>query len=63
LLGPNLERGLVQGLIISSGDIGALFTRPVSGTILGMGVIIILYNAVRWAPKVKYDETEEMQVK
>jgi putative tricarboxylic transport membrane protein len=60
MLGPTLERGLVQGLIIGSGDIGSLFTRPVSGTILALGVMLLLYNVVRWAAKVKYDRTEVM---
>jgi putative tricarboxylic transport membrane protein len=63
MLGPTLEKGLVQGLIIGSGDIGSLFTRPISGTILALGVMLIIYNAVRWAAKLKYDRTEVMQVK
>lgn len=48
ILGPTLERGLVQGLIIGNGEILSLFTRPLSGTLLFIGVILILYNVVCW---------------
>ncbi|HEY3423428.1 MAG TPA: tripartite tricarboxylate transporter permease [Negativicutes bacterium] len=41
VLGPELERGLTQGLIISNGNIGAMFTRPLSVAILAVGAIII----------------------
>jgi putative tricarboxylic transport membrane protein len=55
ILGPTLERGLVQGLIIGSGNVWSLFTRPISGTILCLGIILILYHAVNWLIKPKYN--------
>lgn len=47
ILGPTLERGLVQGLIIGDGNILSFFTRPISGIFLTIGVIIILYNIMK----------------
>jgi putative tricarboxylic transport membrane protein len=41
VLGPELERGLTQGLIISNGNIGAMLTRPLSASILAVGAVII----------------------
>lgn len=43
-IGPELERGLIQGLIISNGSIVELVTRPLSGSILGIGFLFILYH-------------------
>jgi len=57
MLGPTLERGLVQGLIISSGDIASLFTRPISGTILAAGVVLIIFNIFRWVYKANSTKT------
>ncbi len=54
IVGPELERGLIQGLIISNGSIWGLFTRPLSGTILTLGVIFILYNITRSFRKVAH---------
>ncbi len=48
VVGPELERGLIQGLIISDGSIYSLMTRPLSGGILLLGAIIILYNTIPW---------------
>ncbi len=49
VLGPIMEPGLIQGLIVSNGSILALFTRPLSGTLLGIAVLIIVYKIVNWA--------------
>lgn len=48
VLGPELERGLTQGLIICNGSIWALITRPLAAAILSLGAIVILYNFVTW---------------
>lgn len=48
ILGPTLERGLVQGLIIGNGEILSLFTRPISGTLLVIAISLIFYNLVSW---------------
>jgi putative tricarboxylic transport membrane protein len=47
ILGPTLERGLAQGLIIGNGDIWSIFTRPIAGTLLGIAAAIIIYNLIR----------------
>ena len=52
VLGPEMERGLVQSLIILDGDIWALFSRPISGFILLAGSLCVLYPAVKWLNKV-----------
>lgn len=49
MLGPTIERGLAQGLIIGNGNIWSFFTRPISGTLLAIGMILIIYNIWRWA--------------
>lgn len=51
VLGPELERGLTQGLIICNGSIWSLISRPLSGTILAVGASIIVYNLVSWFVK------------
>lgn len=48
ILGPTLERGLTQGLIIGGGSIWSFFTRPISGALLVIGIALILYNVLRW---------------
>ncbi|MDF2500054.1 MAG: protein of unknown function transrane [Anaerosporomusa subterranea] len=47
VLGPELERGLVQGLIILDGNLWSLFSRPISGVILTLGAVFILYPVAR----------------
>ncbi|SDF07535.1 tripartite tricarboxylate transporter permease [Sporomusa acidovorans] len=49
MLGPILENGLAQGLIIGDGKIASFFTRPLSGPILLLGMILLLFNIVTWA--------------
>ncbi|MDU4961003.1 MAG: tripartite tricarboxylate transporter permease [Sporomusaceae bacterium] len=48
VLGPEMERGLVQSLIILDGNIWALFQRPISGFILLIGAGWVLYPGVKW---------------
>lgn len=48
VVGPELEQGLIQGLIICNGSIWELFTRPISGTILVLGIVFILYHTIKW---------------
>lgn len=54
VIGPELERGLIQGLIISNGSIWELITRPLAGTILTLGALFILYNLVSWIRRSSY---------
>jgi len=51
VLGPELERGLTQGLIICNGNIWTFITRPIAATILSLGAIVILYNFFTWFTK------------
>lgn len=48
VVGPELEQGLVQSLIICNGSFTELFTRPIAGTILAVGTAFILYHAIHW---------------
>jgi len=53
VIGPELEQGLIQGLIICNGSLWELFTRPLSGTILVLGTLFILYNTMSWVNHVR----------
>jgi putative tricarboxylic transport membrane protein len=46
VLGPTLERGLTQGLIIGDGNILSFFMRPISGGILLFAIALISYNVI-----------------
>lgn len=59
VLGPELERGLTQGLIISNGNVWTLVSRPISATILAIGAIIMLYNTARWFRKMQGERKGE----
>jgi putative tricarboxylic transport membrane protein len=55
VLGPLMERALRQSLEMSEGDFSIFFTRPISGTLLAVAVIVIVistfqaFRAVRGA--------------
>lgn len=58
-LGPYLEKGLVQGLIICDGSMVKMFTRPISGTLLGLSLAVVLLAVTRWIIKrIKTAKTE-----
>lgn len=46
VLGSVLEEGLVQGLIMSDGNFIQLMARPIAGTIIGIAIVVLLYNIV-----------------
>ena len=58
VVGPELEQGLVQGLIICNGSIWELFARPISGTILLLGTVLIVYNTISWLRKIHHLQKE-----
>lgn len=58
VIGPELEQGLIQSLIICNGNIWGLFTRPISGTILATGTLFILYHAIHWLMNLKQRQKE-----
>jgi putative tricarboxylic transport membrane protein len=53
ILGPMMERGLRQSMEISDGSITVLFTRPISGTLMAIGILFILATCFRMATKAK----------
>ena len=48
VLGPIAEPTLRQSLLLSSGDPSIFFTRPVSGPITVIAIILILLPAVKF---------------
>jgi putative tricarboxylic transport membrane protein len=44
VLGPIMERSLRQALLLSNGKFEIFFTRPISGTLMGIAVLFVLYN-------------------
>jgi putative tricarboxylic transport membrane protein len=46
ILGPMLEENFRRALLLSRGDLGAFFTRPISGTLLGFIGFFIVWQVV-----------------
>jgi putative tricarboxylic transport membrane protein len=46
VLGPMLERSLRQSLLISGGDLTIFVTRPISGTLIAVLVLLILGQTI-----------------
>jgi len=46
ILGPMLEENFRRALLISRGSFGAFFTRPISGTLLGLIGVFIVWQVV-----------------
>jgi putative tricarboxylic transport membrane protein len=44
VLGPLMERNLRQSLLISRGDLGIFFTRPISVILIGLGIVSLLFS-------------------
>jgi putative tricarboxylic transport membrane protein len=42
VLGPVMERTFRESMMISRGDLGSFVTRPISGTILAIGVLVLI---------------------
>lgn len=53
VIGPELERGLTQGLIISNGNIWTLVSRPLTASILAAGLVVVAYRLMRWIAEEK----------
>jgi putative tricarboxylic transport membrane protein len=51
VLGPIMERSFRQSLLISNGDPTIFFTRPISGTLIGIAALIIVLSAVQFFRK------------
>jgi putative tricarboxylic transport membrane protein len=48
VLGKILESSFRQSMILSNGDFGTFFTRPLSGSLLGIAGCFVLYSASRY---------------
>jgi TctA family transporter len=46
ILGPMLEENFRRALLLSRGDFGAFFTRPISGSLLGLIGVFIAWQLV-----------------
>ncbi len=44
VLGPIMERSLRQALLMSNGEFGIFFTRPISGALMAIAIVFVLYN-------------------
>ncbi len=62
VIGPELEQGLIQSLIICNGNIGELITRPIAGTILAVGTAFILYHVIHWFISLKHRQKETISL-
>ena len=49
ILGPMLEENFRRALLISRGQFGAFFTRPISGSLLGLIALFIAWQLVAFA--------------
>ncbi len=44
VLGPIMERSLRQALLMSHGNFGIFFSRPISGALMATAILFVLYN-------------------
>ena len=61
VLGPMLEYNLYRALALSRGDVTTFFTRPISGTLLAIAIvmsIVIAYRTIRRKERVIEEEDE-----
>src|SRR5512139_3347160 len=49
VLGPIMERSVRQALLLSNGEFGVFFTRPISGALMGVAIVFVVYNL--WAAR------------
>ncbi len=47
VLGPLLEENLRRALLISRGDPTVFFTRPVSGVVMAVAILTLVYPVIR----------------
>ena len=48
VLGPMMEQALRQGLIMSNGEFAIFVSRPISGTILAVTILLLLLHPLAW---------------
>ena len=49
VLGPMLENNLSKSLLMSGGHVMFLFSRPISGTLLMLAILVLAYPLLMWA--------------
>lgn len=47
VLGPTIESGLSQGLIISNGSVMELMSRPIAGTMIGIAILFVILTVLK----------------
>lgn len=60
VIGPELEQRLIQGLLMSNGDIWSFFTRPISGTIFLITGLFLIYHFLYQFYKTKQRRKQAM---
>ncbi len=48
VLGDGLESSLRQSLMMSQGDLSIFITRPISGTLMAVLALVVLFPLVSW---------------
>lgn len=59
VLGPKVEEGLVQSLIIGNGELISFFTRPISAILLLISILLLVYRALQ--AMIYYKNKEEYE--
>jgi TctA family transporter len=54
VLGPLMEKSLRQSLLISHGDLGIFFVRPISVVLIGLGIASIVFSILSSGTKEKH---------
>ena len=61
ILGPMLEENFRRALLLSRGDFGAFFTRPISGTLLTLIAIFIVWQVAAFFMQARKATAEQRQ--
>jgi putative tricarboxylic transport membrane protein len=51
ILGPRLEQSMRQSLLLSHGNPGIFFSRPISAAFLGIAIILLVISVMRYSKK------------
>jgi putative tricarboxylic transport membrane protein len=61
VLGPQMETALGQMLLMSDGSLTIIFTRPISASLMGFAILLLITNVLPYFKKRRkeYDEFKE----
>src|SRR3954467_6940119 len=62
ILGPMLEENFRRALLLSRGSFGTFVTRPISGTLLGLVAIFIVWNFVSFILQTRANRAEQRRL-